>query len=211
MPSLLPSGCLLVCGLRAEAALLPHLRAVHAGGDAERLNAALERENPRAILSFGLAGGLDPALSPGTLLIAAGLWGGGSVEAGWSLRLARATCAVPALLVGTAEAVVTPAAKAALRAETGAAAVDMESAIALRHALRRGIPFAALRAVGDAADAAVPLSALAGMTPEGEVAPGRVLISLLRRPGDFPGLLRIARHSATAMKRLHLAAKALTA
>ncbi|MCW8085004.1 phosphorylase family protein [Sabulicella glaciei] len=211
MPPLLPSGCLLVCGLRAEAALLPRVRAVHAGGDRARLDAALDRETPTAILSFGLAGGLDPALPPGTLLIAAGLWGEGSADAGWSLRLAAATGAVPALLVGGAEAVVTPAAKAALRAQTGAAAVDMESAIALRHALRRGIPFAALRAVGDPADAGVPPSALAGMTPEGDVAPGRVLLSLLRRPGDLPGLLRVARHSGTAMKRLRLAARALTA
>ncbi|WP_207537190.1 phosphorylase family protein [Sabulicella rubraurantiaca] len=211
MPPLLPPGCLLVCGLRAEAALLPNLRAIHVGGDAARLRAALEQEAPKAVLSFGLAGGLDPALAPGTLLIGAGLWGVGQADAGWSLRLAQATGALPALLAGSAEAVVTREAKATLHAESGAAAVDMESAIALRHAMRHGIPFAALRAVGDPADAAVPPSALAGMTAEGEVAPGRVLLSLLRRPGDLPQLLRIARHSRSAMARLRLAARALTA
>lgn len=211
MPPLLPPGCLLVCGLRVEAALLPHLRAVHSGGDAARLAAALDAETPRAILSFGLAGGLDPSLAPGTLLLGSEIQGIGASDPGWSARLAAAVGARPALLAGSEAAVTTIPGKAALRAATGAAAVDMESGIALRHALRRGIPFAALRAVGDPAGMAVPEAALAGMNPDGTVAPLRVLRALLRRPGDLAGLLRVARHSATAMKTLRLAARSLSA
>ncbi|HYZ30988.1 MAG TPA: nucleoside phosphorylase, partial [Crenalkalicoccus sp.] len=60
-------------GLRAEAALLPKgvARAVVGGGDPVRLALLLEREaeGAAAVLSFGIAGGLDPSLAPGDLVV----------------------------------------------------------------------------------------------------------------------------------------------
>jgi nucleoside phosphorylase len=59
------------------------------------------------------------------------------------------------------------AGKRALRAETGALAVDMESHVAARVAARRGLPFAVVRVISDSADEALPPAAQIGMKPDG--------------------------------------------
>lgn len=208
----LPPGTLLICGLRAEARLLAPLPFLAAGGDGARLRALLAAApRPAAVLSFGLCGGLDPALAPGTLLAATAIAGHGVVDAGWAAALAEATGARPAAIAHSPAAVTTPAAKAALRAATGAVAVDMESGLAADAAAAWGVPFAALRAVGDPAGAAVPPAAALGLNPDGTTAPLRVALALLRAPRDLPALLALARDSARAMRRLRLAAAALRA
>jgi 23S rRNA (pseudouridine1915-N3)-methyltransferase len=54
---------LVVVGFSAEAALLPPGTAVlNAAANPEKLAAALAGLRPSAVLSFGIAGGLDPAL-----------------------------------------------------------------------------------------------------------------------------------------------------
>ena len=56
---------------------------------------------------------------------------------------------------GSREVVAAQACKAALRSETGAAAVDMESHIAAAYAAEAGLPFAALRVISDPATRAL--------------------------------------------------------
>lgn len=207
--SWLPEGCLVAVGMRAEAALLPRgTRVVCAGGNPARLAAALEAqgEGATAVLSFGIAGGLDPALPTGALLVASrvrGASGAFPADPGWAARIAAATGARHATLAGAAGVAATPAEKARLRAMTGgAAAVDLESEVAAAFAARRNLPFAALRAVADAAGDTLPRCAAEGLTPEGRPAVGRVLLGLLRRPGELSALLAVARASRAALGAL---------
>ena len=86
-----------------------------------------------------------------------------------------------------------PRAKAALYESTGALAVDMESAVAARFAAARNLPFAVLRVISDDAGHVLPPAALVAMKPDGGIALGRVLGSLLRHPLQVPGLIRTAR------------------
>ena len=58
-------------------------------------------------------------------------------------------------LAGVEQVVAARACKAALRSETGAAAVDMESHIAAAYAAEAGLPFAALRVISDPATRAL--------------------------------------------------------
>ncbi len=212
VPSWLPPGCLVAVGMRAEAALLPRgTRVVCAGGNPARLAAALAAEGgATAVLSFGIAGGLDLALRTGALLVATrvrGASGAWPADAAWAARIAAATGARPAVLAGAASVASNPAEKARLRAMTGgAAAVDLESEVAAAFAARLGLPFAALRAVADAASDALPLCAAQGLTPDGRPAVGRVLLGLLRRPGEFSQLLAVARASRAALTVLARAA-----
>ena len=92
--------------------------------------------------------------------------------------------------------------KARLYRETGALAVDMESHVASRIAARRGLPFAALRIISDAADMTLPPAALVGMRPDGGVASGAILRSLARHPGQLPALIRLGRDAGTAFRVL---------
>ena len=84
-------------GLAVEARIAagPGVRPLAAGGDANRLVAALERETSRgaiAIISFGIAGGLTTLAMPGTYVVADSVvtpearW---PVDASWATVLAQ--------------------------------------------------------------------------------------------------------------------------
>lgn len=195
-----------VCGLRSEAKLLarwaedPRVRIEIAGADAARARDAAARladAGARALLSFGLAGGLDPALAPGDALI---------VRETVHHFDGRAYPLIPLDIRGVAidriahaDAIVDdPKHKAAIRDRSGAAAVDMETFVTAEIAAARGLPAYALRAVADPADRALPAAALSATTPEGDVDLKAVLAGLARAPGQLPGLIALGRDAARA-------------
>jgi hypothetical protein len=92
--------------------------------------------------------------------------------------------------------------KADLYAATGALAVDMESAVAGHFAQARHLPFAVLRVISDDARHILPPAALVAIKPDGSIALGRVLASLLRHPLQVPALIRTARTSNKAFGEL---------
>ena len=199
---------LVIVGMQSEAALLPKgTRTLVSGANAERLATLLatQGDDITAVLSFGIAGGLDPALQPGDLVAATrirattGAW---PADMAWAAWLARATAARLGVLAGAATAAADPAAKKALWAMTGALAVDMESQQAAAFAAKRGLPFAALRAVADTAEETLPRAALVGLTADGRPAPLKVLLALARNPGEFKPLRQVATRSRTALEAL---------
>jgi hopanoid-associated phosphorylase len=203
-------------GLRAEAALLPPgLRAVVGGGDPGRLRRKLDgaAEGATAVLSFGIAGGLDTGLNPGALVVATRVRapGGGawSADMAWSAALVRASGARFGVVAGADAVVSAPDAKRSLHLMTDALVVDLESAVAAAFAASRGLPFAVLRAVADTADEELPRAAAVGLSPTGRAAPGRVAMALLRRPAELPALVQVAKRSRTALAALARAARDL--
>jgi len=206
--AIFPAGCVVVVGLKSEAALLPPgVRAVISGGDPARLGALWPRD-ATAVLSFGIAGGLAPGVATGELLVASALWEAGEhlpVDPAWQAALQTRCGARPALLAASAGLLATAAEKAVLHHASGALAVDMESGAAARFAMARGIPLAVLRAVADGPEDALPQAAAMGLHPDGSPAPWRVIQALSRRPGELPALLRLARASAAAHAALRRA------
>jgi adenosylhomocysteine nucleosidase len=193
-----------ITGLTAEARLLP-FRARAGGGTAEgaaRMAEAAIREGARALISFGLAGALDPALRPGAILRPAGvLWNETMYPADADLlaALGGSTCGL--MLAG--EATIAHAVdKQAAHARTGASAVDLESGAVAELAARHGIPFGALRAVCDTATENLPPAALAALDPAGQITLVRVAHSVLRRPAQLPALMALAAHARAARAAL---------
>src|SRR5207253_5301629 len=92
-------------------------------------------------------------------------------------------------LAGVEEVVVGRACKAALRSETGAAAVDMESHIAAAYAADAGLPFAALRVISDPASRALPALARAAIKPNGDIDLRKILRGLARNPTTLRALV----------------------
>src|SRR5262249_5314341 len=91
-----------------------------------------------------------------------------------------------------------------LHAETGAAAVDMESHVAARIAAAHRIPFAACRVVIDAADRELPPAALISLRHDGTPDLAAVFSSVMRQPSQLSMLLRTAldaRIAETALRR----------
>ncbi|MCW5731046.1 MAG: phosphorylase [Alphaproteobacteria bacterium] len=206
----MPAG--IVTGLASEAAIARRLwpdaligcaasRPEKAMAEAARLADA----GAGALLSFGIAGGLEPGLAPGTLVVATEI----VTEDGrhpchpalrdWLRALLPEARLAP--VFGSDRPAASEADKASLRAR-GAFAVDMESAAVAAIASRRGLPFAVLRAIADPAERALPAAALDAVDDNGRPAIGRVLRALLRRPGDLPALLRLGRDSRLAHRSL---------
>jgi len=164
------------------------------------------------VVSFGVAGGLDPTLPPGTVIVATAVRAGNasySTDPFWMAALRRALPqAVSGLLAGSDTPVTTVPEKAALHVAHGALAVDMESHIAARAAQAHGIPFAALRVVIDPADRPVPPLAVAGMAADGSTDIGAIIFGLLKAPHQIGGLLRLGRDASSAKTALAAARKA---
>jgi hopanoid-associated phosphorylase len=203
-----PSSVLAVVGMQSEAKLLPPgMPVVVSGGDPVRLRALLRQapEGIQAVFSFGIAGGLDPELLCGDLVVATRVRGQGGAYAshlGWSAALARACGARFGMVAGASAVIGEPARKRALRAATGAMVVDLETETAAAFAAQLGLPFAALRAVADTAEEVLPRAAAVGLTADGRPAAGRVALALLRKPNDLPALLTVARRSRAALLAL---------
>ncbi|HWG80383.1 MAG TPA: nucleoside phosphorylase [Stellaceae bacterium] len=212
-----------VTGLAAEARIAGRagLIAAAAGGDAAHTMAAAERliaEGADALVSFGICGGLEPTLMPGSLVLAGSVRDEtgrrSGVDAAWHRRVAatlaaRSIAAVTGDLLGVAAIVATPERKAALHRATGAVAADLETHIAAAAAAKAGLPFLALRAIADPAWRALPPAALVELDASGRPALAAVLRSVLRKPGQIPALLRVALDARAALGMLEQAAGAL--
>lgn len=182
--------------------------AVIGGGDTAQLTEALRLVAPGAagIISFGIAGGLDPALKPGRCIIGSAVREGQKrweTDARWLKNL---QAALPKAIVGEVAGIDWPAAsvkqKRLLHSATGALAVDMESHVAGRIAAEAGLPFAILRVVCDPAERDVPHAALAGMRRDGTTDVGAVLKKLLHQPSQLFALMALANNARVAFSVL---------
>jgi adenosylhomocysteine nucleosidase len=196
-----------VVGLAAEARIarrLGWLVAVGGGTAAGAKTAArsLADAGVDALVSFGLAGGLDPALRPGALIVPSAVIAGAlhhPTDPGLSRALGGAT---PHAVLDAGTVVSSVAAKLSLRDRTSAAAVDLESGAVACVAIARGVPFAVLRAICDPAERVLPPAALAALDAHGAIGAWRVIASLVTRPGQLPALLVLAGDAAAARRSL---------
>lgn len=213
---------LAVTGLSKERRLASGdgVEAVGAGGSPQRLRLLLDgRRMPacRAVVSFGIAGGLDPSLTPGDVVIGTGIVADAErfpvasalTEALHQRLAAVRLTVVRAELAGVDAAVMTVDDKAALRRRSGAAAADMESHVAAAFAAAHGLPFAAIRVVCDPAERALPAFAAQALTPEGDPDIRAVLGALLRGHARVSDLSRLARDSSAAFSALKRCRSAL--
>ncbi|MGD9921320.1 MAG: nucleoside phosphorylase [Pseudorhodoplanes sp.] len=161
------------------------------------------------ILSFGLAGGLAPGLKPGDIVLATHVRAGDAhhdVTLDWhdamASKLEGAVRLHRGLIAGMDRVLTKSADKVALHSISNALAVDMESHIAAAFAREHGLPFASLRAISDPATRCLPGLASDALTPDGNVAPSKVIGGLLRRPGQLPALIAAGIDSERAFASL---------
>jgi len=198
-----------VCGMEREARIAAGANVVTVvGGSSGRLRERLESTlaGARGVISIGVAGALSPQLRPGDVVVAAAILAQGkrfAADSAWSARLvARLPGAILAPIAGTDALIAMAAEKARMFEATGAHAADIESHIAAEVAQSRGLPFAGLRIIADAATSDLPACASVALTPGGKVNLAAVLGSVVKRPGQMPQALRMARESSAAFAAL---------
>lgn len=189
-----------VCGLRGEARLwdgIPNARVfLHEQREELWLYARAARSLPyTGLISFGTAGGLDPKLSVGSVIL-------GNViatpkeqfipDAAWVARLYntdRSTYTVPILANG--KIAVTPADRSSYYIATGCSAIEEESAWVAMVAQVSKLPFISLRVVSDSWNMRLPPAASGAINPNGSTNILNVLRSVLHRPQQLPDLVAL--------------------
>lgn len=202
---------LAVTGLRREAKIIARARdviTVTGGGDAKALAKKLDslHGDITGVISIGIAGALSPLLKAGDVVMAdwiiaqAQSW---RCHQGWRVALAaRLPDAHCGPIAGSDTILADTDAKTALHNQSGALAADMESHVAARFAAARALPLAALRVISDDVRHVLPPAALVAMTPDGGIAMGKIIGSLLRHPLQVPSLISTARTSNKAFAEL---------
>jgi adenosylhomocysteine nucleosidase len=170
---------------------------------------ALIEAGATALVSWGMAGGLDPALRAGTICLPTtviareGL--SFATDHHWRELVGAAIAArrpvVDGKLLTCTQAIDDIAGKAAAFRDTGAVAVDMESIAIAEVAAGRGLPFIAIRVIVDTAGDALPKAVLAASSG-GQVHVFRLIQGLVRSPPDIVPLIRLARRYRAATRAL---------
>ncbi len=200
--------------LVAEAGLTDRVKMACAGASSQRAEAHAQTmlaEGVGALVSFGIAGGLDPALRPGDIVLpdavftpehhllpCAETWLTG-------LRAQAASLGIglhPGRLAGSDSLLATPEAKQERRAVSGACAVDMESHSVAQAAWKAKVPFLILRAICDSAASPLPHSVRGCLNAAGEPRVAVIIGRLCLRPWEIGPVRRLQADARTAHRAL---------
>jgi hypothetical protein len=148
------------------------------------------------IVMAGLAGGLDPKLEIGEVVVdARSTWRASRLE------FKRAE------FLTVSDAVTSASQKSELFRQTGAGVVEMENEQVRKLAASYGIPFLGIRAISDAAEDSIDPAVLAFIDPFGAVKINEVISEMVRRPSIIKKLRNLSKASAAALERLADAVK----
>ena len=186
------------------------------GAAATQAAARLIEAGAMELMSFGLAGGLDPALAAGSVVVPSEVISPHGdrcpTSEAWRERLMAAIASQGRVaggsLLTSARTIDRVEDKAAAFRETGAVAVDMESLAVAQIAAVHLLPFAAVRVIVDTAADALP-RAVVEASRGGQVRIWRLLGGLALAPAELAPLMRLAARYRTANRSLAAAARAV--
>lgn len=202
----------ILCGFQAEAGIAKKLTPLVAcSGAVEELAferaEGLVKQGAKALVSFGVAGGLSAQLGSHSIIVSRQIAGkNGQVWSCDPILVQRFKAAAPQALDGTVYGstylVPTAKEKKKLYADTGCMIVDMESHVVAQVATKYGVPFAVLRGVSDSIEDTFPDAALKGINPDGTSNMRAVYTSLLFNPFQIPALMKLFKHTGIALGQL---------
>jgi adenosylhomocysteine nucleosidase len=159
----------------------------------------LHAATPQLVLTCGFAGGLNPDLKLGEVVFEA------AEPSTFNLQLSTrllAAGARSAKFFCADRIATTVAEKKALRAETGADVVEMESAAIQAVCAERGIPCATVRVISDPADEDLPLDFNALAKPDKSLDFGKLAWAIAKSPGKISALMSLQKKTSFAAQQL---------
>jgi adenosylhomocysteine nucleosidase len=178
----------------------------------------LATHSPELVLTCGFAGGLNPDLKLGDVVFELTDWRGElhepQTEKESGTRVTRpsessslrekfsAAGAKPVKFFCADRIATTAAEKKQLRAETGADAVEMESAAIHAICRERGIPCASVRVISDTASEDLPLDFNQLTKPDRNLDFSKLAWTIARSPGKIGALLRLQKKTRFAAEKL---------
>jgi nucleoside phosphorylase len=161
------------------------------------------RNDLRALISIGVAGGLAAQMTTGSVLVASNVI---DAERGTTYTCAAdfspASVGLSGTLVTVPTVITTRAGKAALHTRWQAAAADMEAAAVAEVAAARALPFAALKGITDGPADELAIDFQRCFDSRGGLSSVKILLEGLRGPAQFRSLLMLARNSRSAADSL---------
>jgi len=151
---------------------------------------------PELVLTCGFAGGLNPELKVGDVVFEPSTF-----NPQFPSRLVAAG-AKSAKFFCANRIAVTAAEKKKLRADTGADAVEMESAAIHAVCAERGIPCMTVRVISDAAEEDLPLDFNALAKPDQSLDYGKLAWAIATSPGKIGALMQLQKKTGFAAQRL---------
>lgn len=160
----------------------------------DSVHECLKTCSPQWVLTCGFAGGLNPALALGDVVI--------STDDDMLKEKLRAAGAKPSVFFCASRIATTAAEKQELRRTTGADAVEMESEAIHAVCRNRGIPCATVRVISDPAQVDLPLDFNLVSKSDLSLDYGKLLLAIAKSPGKIPALLRLQRNCRFAAGQL---------
>jgi adenosylhomocysteine nucleosidase len=149
---------------------------------------------PDLVLTCGFAGGLNPDLKLGDVVFE-------TSDETLRAKLLAAD-AKPAKIFCADRIATTVAEKEKLREQTGADAVEMESAAIQAVCAERGIPCATVRVISDTAGENLPLDFNALAKADKSIDFGKLALAIAKSPGKIPALLKLGKKTGFAAQQL---------
>ena len=187
----------------------------------QSVRAWLATYSPALVLTCGFAGGLNPALKLGDVIFE--LSGRRDefhesqtekeIGDSWNSSLRNkllAAGARPATFFCADRIATTVAEKRTLRDETGADAVEMESAAIHAVCRERGIPCATVRVISDPASEDLPLDFNALAKPDQNLDFGKLFLAIAKSPGKIGALLALQKKTRFAASQLAIVLEKIT-
>ncbi len=201
----------LICfALKEEAASFRKIAAAHPGvftlivgigrQNAEKsVRSFLTAASPKLVLTCGFAGGLNPDLKIGDVVFESGKR---KAENGNLDEKLLAAGAKPAKFFCADRIATTVAEKKALREQTGADVVEMESAAIHAVCAEKNIPCVTVRVISDTADEDLPLDFNALAKPDKSLDFGKLAWAIAKSPGKIGALMKLQKKTSFAAQQL---------
>ena len=152
------------------------------------------KDVPAWVLTGGFAGGLNPELRLGDVLFE-------TADPDLRARLLLAG-AKPAAFFCADRIATTVREKQALRSQTGADVVEMESGVIQAICRELGIPCATVRVISDTAGEDLPLDFNALARPDKNLDFGKLFLAIARSPGKIGALMALQKKTSFAARQL---------